>query len=222
MFSAMAREILADESTEYNDEGEYVPWGRLPEDTPRSWEVFQLYRDLGVNRNYAQVAKILHCTHSNVKKLGWEHQYMARALAWDDHVDKRYRKEYLTRQRTVARRHLEVSRYLRKRAMKALRKMPDAVLESNPAACLALLREAVRIEAAQLGTERQDVGPVDESIGDGGVNVYFEKLPLDKQIAAVEKGLSELYRERDKRKVLAHDAESTQSPDGAPVESPVG
>lgn len=191
----------SDDSGEWDDNGEFVPWERLPTDTPRSWQVFRVYRDLGPSRNVPQCARSVGLCRNRVRQLADKHDFVERALSWDDHCDKRYQVEFLKLQRSVAQSHLTLARALRQKAMRAFRGMTVEHLIANPTVALAMVKEAVRIEASHLRIE----GPTPAEKPDPEA-AYFDKMPTSKLIEHTEAGLIALKAQERRERALLNDA----------------
>jgi hypothetical protein len=86
---------------------DYVePWSRLEEESDRQWELFRHFREMGPGRSITKVAEhfdlSLNYLHSSITgRFDW----MARARAWDRHVDRVYRLDLQEKVKEMAARH---------------------------------------------------------------------------------------------------------------------
>lgn len=86
-----------------------LPWQRQPKETAKSWEAFRLYRDMGEGRTLAKVAAQLGKSEAIVSRWSGNHGWVARAAAWDDHVDEQRRDVAVREARKMAERHALIS-----------------------------------------------------------------------------------------------------------------
>lgn len=66
-------------------------WERLPTETEKAWEAFQIYRDLGSKRGIAAVQEVMRRTPGYRRQLQtWASQYNweARGREYDNHLDR--------------------------------------------------------------------------------------------------------------------------------------
>lgn len=80
-------------------------WARLPDETPPAWEGFVLYRDLGGDRSLAKVAQQLGKSLTLITRWSAEHDWVARAAAWDAHVDAYKLEAHLSAAEAMGQRH---------------------------------------------------------------------------------------------------------------------
>lgn len=87
-------------------DGYTEPWGQLPDEPERSFEMFKWYRDQGLTRTIKATAE-----HFGVKAVGVSNDYASpyrwrdRARAFDDHEDRVYRLSLDRAVREMAERH---------------------------------------------------------------------------------------------------------------------
>lgn len=100
------------------------PWQKRPDETPKSWAAFRMYRDLGAGRSIAEVSKqIGHAYPSHVERWSRRYDWVARAHAWDESIDREYRSELLRHRGAMARRHARLAQGLQKKALEALNRL---------------------------------------------------------------------------------------------------
>lgn len=128
------------------------PWERLPEETPKAWRAFCVFRDLGPTRTLARAAQALGLRPASVRRLEeWSSRYrwVERALAYDEWLDAQRRAEREAAVREMARRHAELAALLLERVrarVEALR--PE---ELTPAEVARWLEVAARLERLSRG-----------------------------------------------------------------------
>ena len=64
------------------------PWLRHPDETAVAYAAFRYYRDLGAHRTQHKVCKKYGITRALTDRWSRAHQWVRRALAWDDHQDR--------------------------------------------------------------------------------------------------------------------------------------
>lgn len=122
------------------------PWEKQPNESPKAFRLFTIYRDLPAEHRSiaAAVAKAgeesrgketaktrkkpgSHRTRAReAEKLSAEHAWPARAAAWDEERDRIHRQAILDETETAARRHFEAARDLTQQALRALMDIPAA------------------------------------------------------------------------------------------------
>lgn len=70
-----------------SSEEELEPWARQPDESDVAFEAFTIYRDLGPQRSQSAVARQINRELSQLKGWSLRHSWVARSLAWDDHLD---------------------------------------------------------------------------------------------------------------------------------------
>ena len=64
------------------------PWLRHPDETAKAYAAFRCYRDLGAQRTAAKVRDKFGLALRLVERWSSVHEWVRRALAWDDHQDR--------------------------------------------------------------------------------------------------------------------------------------
>jgi hypothetical protein len=98
------------------------PWERLPGETPRAYEAFRKYRDLGPLRSLSQLTDV-----SRSSAHGWSrsHRWHERAQAWDAETHRVEDQRRLEQIRTMDREHQRVARGLIAAAVRSLQDVRD-------------------------------------------------------------------------------------------------
>lgn len=74
---------------------ERKPWERLPNETPEAFEAFKEYRDMGAERSVAKVGEKLGKNTSLMERWSAKHDWVKRAQAWDDEIEREASKNRL-------------------------------------------------------------------------------------------------------------------------------
>lgn len=83
--------------------GEVRAFARQDNESSEAWEAFVIFRDLGVGRSRAKVAKQLKKSEALITRWGQQHTWDRRILAWDRDIDRKGRmaqKEAIARMKT--------------------------------------------------------------------------------------------------------------------------
>lgn len=81
------------------------PWERLPAESDPAWEAFKAYRDLGVKRSTAKVAKQLSKSVTLMNRWSGTHRWVQRAQTYDAHLDREWLREQAELRRKAAQRN---------------------------------------------------------------------------------------------------------------------
>lgn len=136
-------------------------WERQPEETPKAYEAFCAYRDMGSDRTLAKVGEQLGKSDALMERWSAKYDWVRRAAAWDDELDRQTARELM---RDMAKTRARQ----RKQALKMQHKGLELLKDIKPGD--AKLSEIVSL--LKLGMEQEriclgDVGDVIEE-RDGG------------------------------------------------------
>lgn len=151
-------------------EVEALPWERQPDEGPKPFEAFAIYRDMGNERSIAKVAKKLGKSEALLHRWSSKFDWVTRAAAWDDELARQTARELM---RDMAKTRARQ----RKQALKMQHKGLELLKDINPGD--AKLSEIVSL--LKLGMEQEriclgDVGDViEERNGDAvpSVQIYI-------------------------------------------------
>ena len=141
------------------------PWERQENETPKQYEAFCAYRDMGLERSLRLVAEKLNKSETLMGRWSGQNNWVDRAAAWDDEQERIQReidqKEQIKAIKAMRKRQAEEGYALQLKATKALGKLP---LEDMTARDITnMMVEGAKLERLGLG----DVGEVIEE-RDGG------------------------------------------------------
>ena len=126
-------------------------WDRQPGETAPQWEAFQVFRDLGLNRQRSEVQRRTGRTKALVYKWSASNQWQARAEAYDRHLDEVRQKERIAEALDAERRHAILGKALLAKVGQLLSSLePDEIPRSS---LPAYLKAAVEIERLSLGLD---------------------------------------------------------------------
>lgn len=137
------------------------PWERQPGETPRAYEAFTKYRDLGPGRSIAKAARL-----EGKAKVTWErwsrvNNWVERVAAWDIEQDRISRQAQLDDIKKMRKRHADLASAMLVKAAQALKRIPAD--EIKPSDISRMVDTASKLERISRG----DVGEVVEE-RDGG------------------------------------------------------
>lgn len=78
---------MANKTTETNP-ATPLPWERQERETPKAFEAFCVYRDMGTDRSASKVANIVGKSFSLMQQWSQKNGWVDRAAAWDDEQDR--------------------------------------------------------------------------------------------------------------------------------------
>lgn len=70
-------------------------WERQPEETPKAYEAFCEYRDMGEKRTIAKVAEKLGKSDKLLERWSAKYEWVKRVAAWDDELDRQTARELI-------------------------------------------------------------------------------------------------------------------------------
>lgn len=136
-------------------------WERQPEETPKPFEAFCVYRDLGPGRSLAQVAEKLQKSDTLIGRWSGAYDWVKRATAWDAEQDRVARKAQLDEIVKMRKRHARIAEKALDKVSAALEKVQEDNMSNSDIA--RLMDVASKLERISRG----DVGDVVEE-RDGG------------------------------------------------------
>lgn len=151
------------------------PWERQPDETPKPYEAFCAYRDMGSERSLAKVGEKLGKSAALMERWSAKYGWVNRAALWDDEQERIEReiaqKEQVKEIRSMRKRHADLAKAMLIKSAKALARIPDD--EIKPADVSRMVDVASRLERISRG----DVGDVVEERNGGNampaVQIYI-------------------------------------------------
>lgn len=137
------------------------PWEMQPSDTPKSWEAFQVYRDLGKARSLKKVAEQLQKSETIIGRWSGKHNWQERIAAWEAEQDRLIRIELTKDIGAMRKRHVDIASAMLVKSARALQKIPDDEIKASDVS--RMIEVATKLERISRG----DVGDVIEE-RDGG------------------------------------------------------
>lgn len=136
------------------------PWDQQPKESSRQYERFLRYRDLGRMRSLTGLNKMLtgigdELTYGTIRIQSHLYRWTERAQSWDRRQDELDRERITQARRDMIDRHQKIAAALAKRALAALRTLPDEVI--GPADIARFLKLATDLEVRAIGEPHQTI-----------------------------------------------------------------
>lgn len=131
-------------------------WERQEGESTQAFAAFAAYRDMGVERSLAKVAQTLGKSKALMERWSVRWQWVVRADAWDDEVDRQSRKELEKGIIGMRKNHANIAKAMLVKALKALQKIQDD--EMTPRDVSTMVDVAAKLERLSRGevTERME------------------------------------------------------------------
>lgn len=143
---------------------EAKPWERQDNETPKQFEAFKIYRDMGEERSLTKVAQQLKKSTTLMGRWSGINNWVERCAAWDAEQDRLLRQQQLKDIKSMRKRHADIATAMLIKAAKGLQAIPDN--EIKPQDVARMVDVASKLERISRG----DVGDVVEQ-RDGGESV---------------------------------------------------
>jgi hypothetical protein len=137
-----------------------APYERQDGESKQAFEGFVVYRSLGLTRNLRDVGRKIGKNHSLIKRWSSQHNWVERAQAFDNEMDKRAILENAQLRKQMVKDHAEVSRQLLQKVKVAIEHIKPETL--SPYEIAKLLEIAVKIERLSRG-ESTDISEISHS-----------------------------------------------------------
>lgn len=141
------------------------PWERQPEETPKPFEAFCCYRDMGIERSIRKVAAKLGKSDTIIGQWSKKNNWVERVTAWDDENERIEREAAQKAQakaiRDMRKKHADLASAMLLKAAKALKAIPDEEIKASD------VTRMVDVASKLERISRGDVGEVVEE-RDGG------------------------------------------------------
>jgi hypothetical protein len=137
------------------------PWERQPDETPKAFEAFCVYRDLGADRSIAKAGKQLGKNRVTLEQWSTKYGWVKRCTAWDTEQDRLARIKQQQDIQKMRKRHAGIATTMLIKAATALQRIPDDEIKASD------ISRMVEVASKLERISRGDVGEVVEE-RDGG------------------------------------------------------
>lgn len=154
------------------------PWERQEGETPKAFEAFSIYRDMGIDRSLRKVVQQLNKNLTTIAEWSSKYEWVDRVAAWDAEQDRIARLEQIKDIKKMRKRHASIAGQMLLKAAEALQIIPaDEVKASDVSRLVDVASKLERLS-------RGDVGDVIEE-RDGGeainpVQIYIPSNQRDR------------------------------------------
>ena len=135
-------------------------WERLPGESSKAYEAFCIYRDLGVDRSIEKTAKsrLKPGSFSWLRNWSSKYNWVERARAYDDYLEREKRKEQEKAILEMVERHTKEAMALQQKALERLKSLDPNELSTRDV--LNYLMEAMKLERLSRGEPTEIQAPL--------------------------------------------------------------
>lgn len=130
---------------------EAKPWERQDGETPKQFEAFVVYRDLGEERSLAKVGRQLCKSKALMDRWSSANNWVERAAAWDNEQDRILRQEQIKDIKKMRKRHADVASAMITAAAKGLKEIMKHPEDMTPNDVSRLVDVASKLERLSRG-----------------------------------------------------------------------
>jgi hypothetical protein len=107
------------------------PWERRDNETAKAFAAFTAYRDLGAQRSLAKVGDKLGKSEALMERWSARHEWVMRAQAWDNHLDRQATSGQAKAVREMNERQAAIGVRLQAKAVEGLQQLPAHELSAG-------------------------------------------------------------------------------------------
>jgi len=135
-------------------------WERVPGESSKAYEAFCIYRDLGVDRSIEKTAKnrLKPGSYSWLRNWSSKYNWVERARAYDDYLEREKRKEQEKAILEMVERHTKEAMALQQKALERLKSLDPNELSTRDV--LNYLMEAMKLERLSRGEPTEIQAPL--------------------------------------------------------------
>ena len=152
------------------------PWERQEGETPKAFEAFSIYRDMGIDRSLRKVVQQLNKNLTTIAEWSSKYEWVDRVAAWDAEQDRIARLEQIKDIKKMRKRHASIAGQMLLKAAEALQIIPPDEVKASDVS--RLVDVASKLERLSRG----DVGDViEERDGGEAINPVQIYIPDNKR-----------------------------------------
>jgi hypothetical protein len=103
-------------------------WERQENESAKAYAAFAAYRDMGVNRSLAKIARRLGKSKALMDRWSAVYHWVARVDAWEAEKDRAAREELTKGVTAMRKRHVDIAEAMLTKAVKSLRRLPPGAM----------------------------------------------------------------------------------------------
>lgn len=150
---------------------EAKPWERQDGETPKQFEAFKIYRDMGEERSITKVANQLSKTRPLLTRWSSANNWVERCRAWDNEQDRLLLIEQRKEIKKMRKRHADLAYAMLLKSAKALKTIPDD--EIKPQDVARLVDVGSKLERLSRGDSSEVVEQRDGGEAISPVQIYI-------------------------------------------------
>ena len=168
------------------------PWERQDGETPKQFQAFVVYRDMGEERSLSAVSRELNKSKALLGRWSAANGWVDRCTAWDREQDRIARQEQIKDIKKMRKRHADTGALMVSISKMALTDMIDASNPKKPR-----LKPNIELNATEI-SRLVDAGSKLERISRGDVGEVIEQRDGGEAVSAVQIYIPDNNRGRDK------------------------
>lgn len=107
------------------------PWERQEGETPKAYEAFTVYRDMGIQRSVRKVARELSKSETLMARWSGAYDWVDRVAAWDSEQDRVARQQQLDDIKKMRKKHANIADAMLIKAAAALKRIPTDEIKAT-------------------------------------------------------------------------------------------
>ena len=132
-------------------EKEIMPWERQEDETPKQFEAFKVYRNMGEERSLSKVSKQLSKSTALMARWSRSNNWVDRCVAWDNEQDRLLAIEQRKEIKKMRKRHADVASAMIATAVKGLKQIQEHMEDVKPQDVARLVDVASKLERISRG-----------------------------------------------------------------------
>ena len=152
-------------------------WEKQNFDTPRSYNHFCIYRDMGIQRTLQKVREQLGKPPKYIRSLEYasvKYRWVERANAYDDYIEEEARKENEAEIKEMKKRHILQARLMQNKVIERMQNLNPQEMTSQD--CVRMYDVAVKVERLSRGCEDNKIEVNNKVIVDTKEAIERKKL----------------------------------------------
>lgn len=153
-------------------------WERQQGETPRAYEAFAVYRDMGANRSINKTAQQLTKNRTTIAEWSSKYEWVKRVAAWDAEQDRIARQQQVEDIKKMRKRHADLATAMLVKAAKALQRIPDDDIKASDVS--RMVETASKLERLSRGDTSEVIEERDGGQATPAVTFYMPDNGRDK------------------------------------------
>lgn len=168
-------------------------WERQEGESAQAFQGFAAYRDMGADRSLAKVAQKLGKSKALMERWSVRWQWVIRADAWDDEMDRLSRRELEKGITGMRKNHVNIAKAMLVKALQALQRIP--VDEMTPKDVSTMVDVAAKLERISRGEATERTEGKQTIAGEVSVSTIDLSGITDEELAALDAITGKIFAE---------------------------